>query len=136
MSAKLPPKLKELRGTDQPCRRSEGIDHVPIDHVPDPPKWLSNPHAIDEWNRVAPLLQKLGLLTHAGLSTLGVMCAQFGVIASASESGDEIVASAISGYRGLANDFGLTPVGATRVKPKEPEKINRFADRGKLRSVS
>lgn len=135
MPGRKPDEVKKMHGTLQPCRASQGVHHEKVDRIPDPPAWLSSPYAREEWHRVAPILHGMGLLTHAGLTSLAVMCAQFAVIAKAAEQDQEIIAAAINAYRGLANDFGLTPVAATRVKPTENKPDNPFAKRG-LRAVS
>jgi phage terminase small subunit len=129
-----PDYLKIVAGTNQPCRMlgNEAVELPLAAEVPPPPLWLSNQHAAAEWNRLAPILHGVGLLTEGGLTTLGVMCSLFGKICQLYAAGESPTGHMIAQYRGLANDFGLTPVAQGKVKPSgEKEKGNRFASNGK-----
>lgn len=130
-----PTQLKVISGTDQPCRRPEAdsVELPLVDGVPDPPDWLPNAHAIKEWNRLAPILHSNRLLTEAGLSALGQLCALHGKIVQLYAAGEAPVASMLAQLRGLLNDFGLTPVAQGKVKPNgEKEKpANPFNGIGK-----
>lgn len=114
-----PASLKVIAGTDQPCRRpQEPVVELPLlDRVPDPPDWLPNAHAVKEWQRLAPILCANKLLTEAGLSALGQLCALHGKVVQLYAAGEAPVASMVAQMRGLMNDFGLTPVAQGKVKP-------------------
>lgn len=100
--------------------------------MPVAPDWLPNAHAIKEWNRLAPILTANRLLTEAGLSTLGMLCALHGKIVQLYAAGESPTGHMMAQYRGIANDFGLTPVAQGKVKPSgEKEKGNRFASNGR-----
>ena len=126
-----PTSLKVVAGTDQPCRRPESapVDLPLVDRVPDAPDWLPNAHAVKEWQRLAPILTANKLLTEAGLSALGQLCALHGKVVQLYAAGEAPVASMVAQMRGLMNDFGLTPVAQGKVKAggDETKAGNKFA---------
>ena len=126
-----PTSLKVVAGTDQPCRRPESapVDLPLVDRVPDAPDWLPNAHAVKEWQRLAPILTANKLLTEAGLSALGQLCALHGKVVQLYAAGEAPVASMVAQLRGLMNDFGLTPVAQGKVKAggDETKAGNKFA---------
>ena len=126
-----PTSLKVVAGTDRPCRRPESapVEMPALDHIPDPPDWLPNAHAVKEWQRLAPILTANKLLTEAGLSALGQLCALHGKVVQLYAAGEAPVASMLAQLRGLMNDFGLTPVAQGKVKPvgDETKAGNKFA---------
>lgn len=128
-----PKALKVVAGTVQPCRDEDpAVDLPTISEVPPPPSWLPNAHAVKEWNRLAPILVANRLLTEAGLSAFGMLCSLHGKLVQLWAAGEAPVASMVSQYRNLINDFGLTPVAQGKVRPigEEPAK-NAFARNGK-----
>ena len=126
-----PTSLKVVAGTDRPCRRPESapVEMPALDHIPDPPDWLPNAHAVKEWQRLAPILTANKLLTEAGLSALGQLCALHGKVVQLYAAGEAPVASMVAQMRGLMNDFGLTPVAQGKVKAggDETKAGNKFA---------
>lgn len=126
-----PTSLKVVAGTDRPCRRPESapVEMPALDHIPDPPDWLPNAHAVKEWQRLAPILTANKLLTEAGLSALGQLCALHGKVVQLYAAGEAPVASMVAQLRGLMNDFGLTPVAQGKVKAggDETKAGNKFA---------
>ena len=126
-----PTSLKVVAGTDRPCRRPESapVEIPALDHIPDPPDWLPNAHAVKEWQRLAPILTANKLLTEAGLSALGQLCALHGKVVQLYAAGEAPVASMVTQLRGLMNDFGLTPVAQGKVKAggDETKAGNKFA---------
>ena len=126
-----PTSLKVVAGTDRPCRRPESapVEIPALDHIPDPPDWLPNAHAVKEWHRLAPILTANKLLTEAGLSALGQLCALHGKVVQLYAAGEAPVASMVAQLRGLMNDFGLTPVAQGKVKAggDETKAGNKFA---------
>lgn len=128
-----PTSLKVVAGTDRPDRAApESIDLPLVDAVPSPPDWLPNAHARKEWERIAPILHANKLLTEAGVTTLGHLCAIHGKIAQLYAAGESPTGHMSAQYRGLCNDFGLTPVAQGKVKPSGKEESgNRFASNGK-----
>lgn len=103
-----------------------------MSEVPSAPDWLPNAHAVKEWERLAPILVANKLLTEAGTSALGMLCALHGKLVQLWAAGEAPVASMVAQYRNLINDFGLTPVAQGKVKPvgEEPAS-NKFSNRGK-----
>ena len=128
-----PTSLKVVAGTDRPDRApAQTVDLPVVDGVPSPPDWLVNAHAIKEWNRLAPILTANKLLTEAALSTLGMLCSLHGKIVQLYAAGESPNGHMMAQYRGLANDFGLTPVAQGKVKPSGEEKQgNAFARNGR-----
>ena len=126
-----PTSLKVVAGTDRPCRRPESapVEIPALDHIPDPPDWLPNAHAVKEWQRLVPILTANKLLTEAGLSALGQLCALHGKVVQLYAAGEAPVASMVAQLRGLMNDFGLTPVAQGKVKAggDETKAGNKFA---------
>ena len=131
-----PTSLKVVAGTDRPDRNQPPAAELPlVSDVPSAPDWLPNAHAIKEWDRLAPILHANKLLTEAGLSALGQLCALHGKTVQLYAAGEAPVASMVAQLRGLMNDFGLTPVAQGKVRPAgEIEKTgNAFASNGAKR---
>jgi len=131
---KKPHNLKVVAGTARPDRLGPPVVDLPLAaDVPPAPDWLPNGHAIKEWERLAPILHANKLLTEAGLSTLGMLCALHGKIVQLYAAGAAPVASMVAQHRALSNDFGLTPVAQGKVRPNgDTEKPgNAFAALGK-----
>ncbi len=128
---KKPSNLKVITGSTQP---DDGpvIDLPLVSDVPCAPDWMPNAHATKEWDRLAPILQKVGLLTEAGTSTLAHLCALHGKIVQLYAAGESPNASMVAQYRAISNDFGLTPVAQGKVRPSgEKPKDNPFTKNGK-----
>jgi phage terminase small subunit len=121
--------LKVVSGTERADREPPvGVQMPTLDEVPGAPDWLGNAHAVKEWNRLAPIAVANKLLTEAGLSAFGVMCATFGEIVKLTSAGMPPTGNMIAQYRALANDFGLTPVAQGKVKPSgDKDAGNKFA---------
>ena len=131
--AKKPATLKAVAGTTRKDRAAPAAADLPtVTEVPKAPDWLPNAHAVKEWNRLAPILVANKLLTEGGTSALGVLCATHGNIVQLYAAGLAPVASMLSQYRNLINDFGLTPVAQGKVKPvgDAPAK-NAFSQNGR-----
>lgn len=130
-----PQQLKVISGTDQPCRRDDTpslFQEEPLELQPDPPAWLVNPYAQAEWRRLCPILVANKLLTESSLQSLGVLCAVYGKIVQLYAAGESPIASQLAQYRGLAAEFGLTPLSQAKMKPAAPsEKKNRFSGYGR-----
>jgi phage terminase small subunit len=132
MPARKPDRLKLVEGTFRQDRAQGGVEYEPTNEIPQAPDWLPNAHAINEWDRLAPILHKIGLLTQAGLSALGALCALHGDIVDQWSRRISPNAATLAQYRALVNDFGLTPVAQGKVKTLGEEKPkNKFSDNGK-----
>jgi phage terminase small subunit len=124
-----PKQQKELQGTDQACRDLLDSLELPLaDELPPPPDWLKNEHARAEWERLGKILFANKLLTEAGLSAFGQLCALHGSLVQLYAAGMTPHASMIATLRGLINDFGLTPVAQGKVRPSGDQPgDNKFA---------
>lgn len=133
MPAKKPRVLKVIAGTTQPCRDAKAAVDLPlVAETPDAPDWLPNAHAVKEWQRLAPILVANKLLTQAGLSAFGTLCALHGKLVQLWSAGESPNAAMLGQYRSLVNDFGLTPVAQGKVKPVgEQPAGNKFSRNGK-----
>ena len=99
---------------------------------PDAPDWLPNAHAVKEWQRLAPILTKARLLTDGGLSALGILCALHDKLVQLWTAGEATTGAMLAAYRGLTNDFGLTPVAQGNVTAMGANNAsNPFATNGK-----
>lgn len=130
---KKPAGLKVVAGTTRKDRAPEAHAELPVlAAVPPAPDWLPNSHAVKEWDRLAKILTANRLLTEAGLSALGMLCALHGKIVQLYAAGEAPTASMAGTLRNMENDFGLTPVAQGKVKPVgEADKGNKFASNGK-----
>lgn len=130
---KKPHNLKVVAGTARPDRDGPPLVELPVvAEAPPAPDWLPNAHAVREWDRLAPILVANRLLTEAGLSALGQLCALHGSLVQQWSAGLPPNASMVSQYRGLANDFGLTPVAQGKVRPHGDKPVeNEFTNNGR-----
>lgn len=130
---KKPLILKLIAGTDRPDRASPASVELPtLFQAPAAPDWLPNAHAIKEWERLAPILVSVGLLTEASISVFGNLCALHGKLVKLWSAGESPTGHMLAQYRALVNDFGLTPVARGRVKLlAETRKENPFDRNGK-----
>lgn len=130
---KKPTVLKVIAGTDRADRAPEAVVELPlVSAIPPAPDWLPNAHAVREWERLAPILHRVGLLTEGGLSALGTLCALHGKLVQLWAAGEAPTGHMLAQYRALVNDFGLTPVAQGKVRPSgETKRQNRFAEIGK-----
>ena len=127
-----PDNVTHLSGTAQPCRLHDGIELPTLTELPPAPSYLPNEHALREWNRLGPILLKNKLLTEGSIGALEVMCTMYGVIFQQASAGVNPPAASVTAYRNMVNDFGLTPVAASKVKmPDQATPGNPFASNGR-----
>jgi phage terminase small subunit len=129
-----PTPLKVVAGTARADREPASFVDLPlVDEIPLPPDWLPNAHATKEWERLAPILVANRLLTEAGTVALAHLCAMHGKVVQLYAAGEAPNASMVAQLRGLANDFGLTPVSQGKVRPAGDERRpgNKFGALGK-----
>ncbi|GAB3324297.1 phage terminase small subunit P27 family [Larkinella ripae] len=84
MRPNKPTVIKQLQGTDQPCRTNKNEVQPKTVSMPTPPDWLSE-FGKDEWWIVTSELEALGLLTAMDLAMLATYCQQCGIIRRANE---------------------------------------------------
>lgn len=127
-----PTALKVLEGTYQPCRAPKNEPKPKTEAVA--PKWLSA-EARQEWKRLSPELERLGLLTGADRATFSAYCeawAQFREACKEIQRDGQVIESrnghkmphpavsirhsAIDKILKLSAGFGLTPADRTRIE--------------------
>jgi P27 family predicted phage terminase small subunit len=110
------------------------------------PVWLDD-YAKEEWNRLSPELQNLGLLTDADLAAFAAYCQSFSDWRHAVEilKEESLIQQTATGYKqqhpavGIRNsamekmkaflvEFGFTPASRSRVTFKEQEKPEGIGD--------
>lgn len=130
--SRKPNALKLIAGTTRPDRAVEGVALPLLAGRPDAPDWLPNAHAVKEWHRLAPILTSARLLTDGGLSALGILCALHGKLVQLWTAGETPTGAMLAAYRGLTNDFGLTPVAQGKVTATSANNAsNPFTTNGK-----
>ena len=91
--------------------------------IPQHPDWLPNAHAVNEWNRLVPLLMKNNRLSEIGLSPLAMACALHGRIVQKFTAGETPTGHMMAQYINLLKLLGISDPGgngpAGGVQPKE-----------------
>jgi len=131
--------LKVLQGTVQKCRDGDKLDHAEFElcgEPPEAPAWLTDAHAVEEWDRLARILHGNGVLTVSGLSSLAVLCSMHGQIVGMFKTGECPTGTMMTSYILLVKEFGLTPVAQGKVRPSEKKKQNRFGNNGQKLSAN
>jgi P27 family predicted phage terminase small subunit len=75
---KIPSNIHQSRGNPSKRRHPKGIQPTPLPEPPAAPSFLSEV-ARAEWDRLAPTLCEMGLLSPLDLQPFGVYCAAVGV---------------------------------------------------------
>lgn len=142
---RLPTNLHILNGNPSNLNLEERLKNEPkfTDIAPDCPEWLDE-YGKAEWNRLAPELERLGLLTQADLAAFAAYCQAYSDVIKATEQLKELgpdgwVQTTESGYKqqhplvGIKNtamdkmksfliEFGFTPASRSKVTANEPPK--------------
>lgn len=112
----------------------------------EPPDWLDL-EARQEWVRLAPVLQRLGVLTETDVGALAAYCEawatwkgatqkirQFGMVVKSKEGELPVVSpyvkiahNALLQMRGLLVEFGMTPSSRVRVHTKKTDPLEEPA---------
>src|SRR5690242_5845930 len=144
-----PTALKLLQGKPghRPINRKEPRPYI---EAPDPPDFL-DAVALKEWHRVAPELERLGVLSRIDRAALAAYCFHFSCFTQAADniklhgitdfSKDGIRVSAYfkvmseagKQMKSFLTEFGMTPSGRSRlaVEPKEEaDPLEAFLQRG------
>ena len=126
-----PLRLRLLRGDPGKRPLRPEVEPSRPAQCPDRPAFVTG-YAADEWDRVAPELHRLGLLTVIDITVLGVYCATYAHWRTAEESFARMAQSdgdMCAGARSLARiarhaaadmvryagEFGMTPVARSRL---------------------
>jgi hypothetical protein len=123
-------RLKQIAGTLRADRIELAPNLVvdPLCECPNAPDWLPNAYAVQEWQRLAPILVANGMLTEANTWSLALICALRGRITQTINAGETPSGHVISQCRHLTNDLGLTSVASIRIKAPSaaPNRFERF----------
>jgi P27 family predicted phage terminase small subunit len=133
-------------------RRLNAAEMQPEPGVPDPPEVLNlDPVALDEWNRIAPQLAALGVLTRLDAVALSAYCMRFARMIESQKLIDRYGMLLLEGKKIRRNpairfwndalrellrwgvEFGLTPASRSRIrieKPQEEDALDQFLRRG------
>jgi len=122
-----PKALKLLQGTDKPYRDHDEAEYPPVTST-DPPHWLCDAEAVNEWRERIRQLTAAGVLASSDLSHLGYLCNMHARAVMKWNAGGEPTAAELTQMRVLGCEFGFTP--ASRSKPAKTgaeEGDNRFS---------
>lgn len=145
----IPPELKVITGEKRKKRLAPDRP-TPEPCIPEPPDILDG-DALEEWIRITPDLDRLGILTGIDRASLAGYCQSYGdwlgAVRKVKKTGTVIktdkgsivlspyvraAAAALAAMKGFAIEFGLTPSSRCRVKVvKKPEgEKNRWKELG------
>lgn len=119
----IPPELKVIAGTDQPCRRRELVVAA-LPGAPVKPKWLKG-RASKLWDQKVATYAARGQATAGCESALAQLCRLEAELIEAYRKGQQPVVAQISAFRILCAEFHDTP--ASQVGPKPASPAGRFA---------
>lgn len=127
MPGPVPPELKLLRGTAQPCR--EVKDAPSFDLVttfPPPPQHLDADGAA-AWQELGPQLVMAGVLQVVDLYALEQLCFSWARFRKKAKAQMEITASEDQTLKALFSEFGMTPASRRKVSAGgKAENANKF----------
>lgn len=113
-----PTAMKKLAGN--PGKRAFNEHEIePTLGAPVCPDWLVG-DSRDEWSRIVPELDRLGVLTCVDHSVLIGHCATYGEIVATVKAGEPLKAALLGQMRAYASELGLSP--AARAKLVIPKK--------------
>jgi len=145
---KIPDKIKEQRGTLQPCRSNTDIPvQLPISKMPITPSYF-NKDAKRCWRKLGALLLDQGLITSTNIISFEILCSEYGIYREAQNNMKSVVdmihkgidsnsntitrvnalrrisQQAFDNFRKMATEFGLTPSTVSKVTATNDEKKN------------
>lgn len=120
MTRPTPTALKKLAGN--PGKRPYNKHEIePTVGAPTCPEWLLG-ESRDEWNRIVPELDRLGVLTCVDNSILVGHCSTYGEIVTCIKAGEPLKAALLAQMRAYAGELGLTPAARAKLAlPKRDE---------------
>jgi len=135
----VPTKLRALKGSTGNVTKNKKEPKPGKAVKIDPPDYLTKP-AKEEWRRVAPILQRLGLFTELDAPALSAYCEAFARYVDAVErlKGQELVItyptgaqapnhligiinSSVKQMRDFMTEFGMTPSSRAKLQVDQPE---------------
>ena len=131
-----PTALKVLEGNPG-CRKLNENEPKPLPIIPDCPEWLTG-NAKDVWGKLAPILERMGLLTEADEIALAAICSLYarykdleriidekGYTEKNTRSGLKAIPEfamsrdCLKLLKSFMTEFGLTPSSRTRISIEE-----------------
>lgn len=107
--------LKLLEGTAKPGDEPEV--EFPVLADGEPPHWVKEENAVEEWCRLYPLLSSTRILTEGDRTELGHLCNLHGKIVKKWLADDMPSGTILARLQSMLCDFGLNPASRGRVKP-------------------
>ena len=106
--------LKVLHGTVKPGDEPEV--EFPEADTDAPPYWVTDEHALREWDNLFPLLSDTRIMTEADRTMLGHLCNLHSEIVKCYLVAQVPSGSKLARLQGMYAEFGLTPASRGRVK--------------------
>ena len=127
MTRPTPTALKKLAGN--PGKRAFNEHEIePKLGAPVCPDWLVG-DGREEWERIVPELDRLGVLTCVDNSVLIGHCATYGEIVATVKSKEPLKAALLGQMRAYACELGLTPAARAKLavpKREDDDEISKF----------
>jgi phage terminase small subunit len=120
-----PTALKKLAGNPGKRPFTANEPKPPVG-APVCPEWLLG-DALDEWKRITPALELMGVLTKVDHSVLVGHCVTYGEIAETVKAGQPLKAALLSQMRAFAGELGLTPAARAKMSIAPPKPEDDFA---------
>ena len=101
---------------------------MPPGHPPVCPVWLRGP-ALEEWNRIVPILSKLGVLTSVDNSVLVGYVTTYGEVVDTYKAYRPLKPALLGQMRAFAVELGLTPAARAKLSiplPKHEDPFDKF----------
>jgi phage terminase small subunit len=90
------------------------------------PAWLKG-DALEEWNRIVPALDRLGMLTSVDGAVLIGHCVTYAEVAMTVKAGEPLKAALLGQMRSFAIELGLTPAARAKLSIAPPKAEDEFA---------
>lgn len=125
MTRPTPTAIKKLSG-NAGRRPMTANEPMPPTGSPACPAWLTG-DALEEWKRIVPALDLMGVLTKVDHSILIGHCVTYGEIAATAKSGEPLKAALLGQMRAYAAELGLTPAARAKLSIAPPPKGDDYA---------
>lgn len=120
-----PTALKKLSGNAGRRPLTANEPKPPVG-APACPAWLTG-DALDEWNRIVPALDLIGMLTSVDHSVLVGHCVTYGEIVATVKAGEPLKAALLGQMRAYAAELGLTPAARAKLSITPPKAEDDYA---------
>lgn len=137
--APKPSRLKELHGTG----KAKSLEPKPVRvELPEAPAFLDE-EGLRMWNKLAPELSRLGLLTVVDIEALAAACVSWSLAVQAAKAiqeegiivpdgagrvhkhpGFQILRDSLATFKSFASEFGLTPSSRTRLSAEVEDDLS------------